>query len=165
MAQGKDFSYEGIAKEKPVELPWLGQVPSYMQTYAEAKESGMGPLASTLMTVGTVAGDVSMTASLGEAAAGAFRPRAKLAQGETLQNVAPIKQAIVPVEGGGIKGITQPAGSVSEYYTIPKSVAKDQFGGSTNNTFLKMTPAGADSIELSVVHVRRGAIPKTVVYI
>jgi hypothetical protein len=165
LARGEKADFDTLAKVPKIQLPWIGEVPTYFQSFDEAQKSGMGPLAATLSTIGTAAGDVSLVGSLGEAMSTAFRPRAKLVPGETLQNVAPIKQALIPAEEGAIKAVSKPVGSVSEYYTIPKTVAKDQFGGSTNNTFLKMTPAGADSIELSVVQVRTGAIPKTIDYV
>ena len=161
LARGEEASIKSLADTPRIELPWLGEIPTYFQSYDDAKKSGMGPLAATLFTGGTALGDATITGSLGEASANAIRPRAKLAPGETLQKVEPIKYAI---DDSGVYR-NQAAGSASEYYTLPKTIAKEQYGGSTNNTFLKVTPAGSDSVELSVVQVRSGAIPKAVDYV
>lgn len=160
MARGEGAGYDAVVNAPRLNLPWLGEIPSYFQSYDDAKKSGMGPLAAGVMTAGTALGDATIAGSLGEATAGAFRPRAKLAEGQAFQRVQPIKSVIT--EDGGLK---TGAPSASEYYTIPKSVAKEKYGGSTNNTFLKVTPADSGSVELSVVQVRSGAIPKAVDYI
>lgn len=165
LAKGKsaDLAYEA---NKPVaQLPWLGAVPTYFQSFKQAQDSGMGPLGATIATLGKAAGDVSIFASLGEIAANVFRPRAPVTAGGLpggpVQDVAPIKYAM---EKDGVYR-ARPDGSLSEYYTIPKTTAKELAGGNTSNTFLKLTPAGSDSVELSVVQTRNGAIPKTVDYV
>lgn len=164
LAQGKPGSLESLSKSKPVELPWLGSVPTYFQTFEEARQSGMGPLAATLFTTGTAAGDVSLVGGLGEAAAVATRPRAKITPGQTVATTQPLKNALIS-DSSGMRAVKAPEGAASEYYTLPKTVVKEQFGGNTNNTFLKVTPAGEGSVELSVVQVRNGALPKAVDFV
>ena len=159
MAQGKPGTFESLGKDTPAEIPFLGQVPTYFQTYEEARQGGMGPLASLLFTTGTAAGDVTLTSSLIEAGTSAFRPRMPVSSNgtPTVQNIDPIRSQIVR-EGGVVKGVAN-AQSTAEYYTLPESVAK-QFGGTKNNTYLKVTPSSDDAVELSLVQTRGGVLQK-----
>lgn len=158
MAEGKSGTLESIAERESFSLPWLGNVDTYFKTFDEANKSGLGKWGATLMTVGLAAGDVAIAGALGEAVNASFRPRAKLAPGETITDVKPIQAAFIEE-----KGIAK-AVSNSEYYTLPKTIAKKN-GGHTNDTFIKVTPAGENSVEVAVVRSRSGAIPKTVDYV
>ena len=163
MIKGKTGSLEELASDKPVELPWLGSVPNFFQTFKEAKDSGMGNLGAAVFTTGLAAGDVTIAAPLAEGLASVTRPRMKLAPGETIKNTGPIQGAIVEAEGKP-KFIAKPKDSVNEYYSLPKSVVSS-YGGRTNDTFLKLTPVAEGEVKLSFVRVREGVIPKTVDYI
>lgn len=165
MATGKAGSLESLANEEPLRLPWLGEVPTYFQSYKQASDSGMGPLASTLMTVGSVAGDVSILGSLGEAVAVVGKPRAQIIAGQPVKATAPIQAAIRTDAAGIGSAVKKRPGSVSEYYSLPKTVVKDNYGTAANNTFLKMTPAGSGSVEVSVVELRGGALQKGMDYV
>lgn len=165
MATGKAGSLESTGNAPVKELPWLGAVPTYFQSYKEAKDSGLGHLGAILSTVGTAAGDVTMTASLGESLAGAFKPRSQIIPGETVKNTGPIQQAFLKDQEGIGRGFRKAEGGTAEYYSIPKTVASERYGGSTSNTFLKVTPAGDGAVEVSVVKVRTGNIPKAVDYV
>lgn len=162
LAKGEDIGLDALSKQS-VQVPWLGEVHSYFRTFKEAQDSGMGPLASTLMTGGLALGDVTVVGSLGEAATVAFRPRVALKPGETIKNTQPIQSALDQSQAKTLS-IKKPEGSVSEYYTLPKETAK-KFGGATNDTYFKVTPAGTDSVEISVVQRRSGVIPRTIDYI
>ena len=159
MAQGKPGTFESLGKDTPAEIPFLGQVPTYFQTYEEARQGGMGPLASLLFTTGTAAGDVTLASALVEAGTSAFRPRMPVSTNgtPTVQNIEPIRSQVTR-EGGVARGVMN-AQSTAEYYTLPESVAK-QFGGSKNNTYLKVTPSSDDAVELSLVQTRGGVIQK-----
>lgn len=163
MAKGNSGTIEDVQNAPVVQLPWLGAVPSYFQSYKQASDSGMGKYAATLMTIGTAAGDVAIAGSLAEGLNAAVRPRAKLVEGQTIKNVEPVKQAFIEEQN---KVIAKRAAvdSTAEYYSIPNTVAKD-FGGKTNNTFVKITPAGESTVELSVVQTRGGAIPRGIDYV
>ncbi len=161
MAEGKPADFNSLANEKPTTLPWLGAVPNYFQTFQQAKDSGMGDLGALVSTIGQASGDIAITASLGDAVKGAFQPRDGLVAGQPVQNVEPIKYAM---DSSGVYRAA-PEGSTAEYYSMPKTVAKESYGGTTGNTFLKITPAGSDAVELSVVQVRTGAVPTAIDYV
>ena len=293
-----------LGKGTPTELPWLGQVPTLFQTFEQAQASGMGPLASYALLVGTTAGDLSLVGSLGEAVTAGLRPRGKIPtatqttagtpesflkslsnresagsggysaigiptahgralgkyqvmeeylpgwskqyigrevsadefianpalqeqlvkarvselyakhgnyedvasiwhSGRTLaqaraagakdglgtktedyvrdimggmgastavktstpMQVAPIKSAIIRDAAGIGKAVAKRPGSIAEYYSLPKTVVKENYGTAPNTTFLKVTPAGSQSVEISVVQLRGGAIQKGIDYI
>lgn len=154
-----------LGQGTPRELPWLGQVPNLFETFEQARASGMGPLASYALLVGTTAGDLTLAGSLGEAVTAASRPRGAIIPGQTVTATAPIKSAIVNDAAGIGKAVAQKPGSVSEYYSLPKTVVKENYGTPTNTTFLKVTPAGSQSVEISVVELRGGALKKGIDYI
>ena len=161
LAKGMDFSMEAMQSEKPMELPWLGQVPTYFQSYKEATDSGMGPKLALLSTGSAALGDVTMTASLGESIVAAMKPRSVLKPGETIKTTGPIQDAITRDTNGLSTGaVKQAPGSPSEYYSLPKSVVKDNYGTSPANTMLKITPAGDGAIKISVVEMRGGAFQR-----
>lgn len=164
MVQGKDASFKGLAEAPVLDVPVLGKIPTYFQSYDEAKKSGMGPLASALMTGGTALGDALILGSIGEAGTKALQPKAgvRTPVGEaTIKNTAPVK-AVIQRDATRVTGVARQAeGSVSEYYPVPKATAQ-QFGGHTGNTFFKLTPASPTSVELSVVQTRGGALQKGV---
>ncbi|MBI4119365.1 MAG: hypothetical protein HY456_00780 [Parcubacteria group bacterium] len=162
LAQGKDTDLASVAEDKPAEIPWLGSVPTYWKTYKDAVDSGAGPLAATLLTGGTALGDITIAGSLAEGLTKGLQPRTAIKEGEPITNTGPIKNALVE-EQGKLKPIKK-ADSLNEYYRLPKTTAKE-LGGNTNNTFLKLSPAGSDSVELSVVQTRGGVIPRGVDYI
>ncbi len=165
LAQGKDTSSEALGKTPVLDLPVLGKVPTYYQSYQEAKDSGLGTLGAILSTAGTALGDAVMIGSLGEAAAKALQPRAAVTTpvGEaTVQNITPVKAMISRDASGSMTGSAKATeGAAAEYYTLPKSTA-NQFGGNAGNTFFKITPASPGSVELSVVQTRGGAIQRGV---
>ncbi len=164
MAQGKDASFKGLGEAPVLDLPLLGKIPTYFQSYDEAKKSGMGPLASALMTSGTALGDTLLVGALGEAGIKALQPRAGMRTpiGEAkIMNTAPVKE-VIQRDATRVTGVArQSEGSVSEYYPVPKATAQ-QFGGHTGNTFFKVTPASPTSVEISVVQTRGGVIQKGV---
>lgn len=158
---GKMPTAEELGKAPVVEVPWLGAVPNYWQTYYQARESGIGPLAATLSTGSLALGDIVIAGSLAEAFQKALQPRAAIKEGQPVKNTGPIQSALVKEQKKlALKGVLKRKSS-SEYYRLPKSTAKD-FGGNTNNTFLKLTPAGADSVEIAVVQTRGGIISKAI---
>lgn len=164
LAKGKPIDFKSIVSEEPIQLPWLGTIPTYFQTYDEARKSGLGPLGATLFTGSFALGDVTVVGSIGEALAAATRPRFKLKPGEKIKTTEPIQRAFITEAEGLKRGMGKPTGSVSEYYSLPKTLASEKFGGSSNNTFLKVTPASADSVELSVVQVRSGKLQRAADY-
>lgn len=160
LARGEPIDWNSMEQGPRVNIPWLGEVPSFFQSYADAKATGMGPLAAMVSTAGQALGDATISASLGESMAGAFRPRAKLAPGEAFQRVTPARSTISS-DGSFVKS----SGSSAEYYTLPKTIAKEKYGGSASNTFLKITPATSDSVEVSVVQVRKGPVQRAVDFV
>lgn len=160
LARGEDASFQGLADAPRINMKWLGEIPTYFQSYDDARKSGMGPVAASLYTGGTALGDATMVASLAESAVAAAKPRGKIVPGEIVKNTEPIQTAILKDQAGIGKMYKAPEGSVSEYYTLPKTVVKDNFGTMPNNTFLKVTPAGEGRVEVAVVEVRQGTIQK-----
>lgn len=171
MEQGGWQSAKELAGAKPeiktkreeINVPWLGTIPSYAQSYEDARKSGMGPWAAGLVTANTTLGDVTIAASLAESLkSGLSRPRV-VAGKQVVNDVAPVKQALLEDAAGTKSVVKAPASSVNEYYSLPETVAKAN-GGSSNNTFLKITPvdaAGSEGmVEVSVVQVRKGLVQK-----
>lgn len=162
--EGKSPTIASQAAKAPLQVPWIGEVPSYWQDYQSARDSGLGPLAATVATGSTALGDVTIAASLAEGIKGAFTPRSKLPTGQPIADTAPIQKALVQDSAGASKVVTKKAGA-SEYYSLPKTVAK-KYGGSSDNTFLKITPAdvagdgAAQSAEVSIVQTRGGILQK-----
>lgn len=165
MATGKPYGTEDLAKLPVLDLPLLGKIPTYYQSYQEARDSGLGPLGAALGTGGTALGDAVMLGAIGEAGTKALQPRAAVRTpvGEaTVQNIEPVKSLVTRNANGGATGVMKATdGAASEYYTLPKATSQ-QFGGHSGNTFFKLTPASPDAVELSVVQLRGGAIQKGV---
>lgn len=165
LAQGKDATLEGLAKAPTLEVPFLGKIPTYYQSYQEARDSGLGPIGAALGTGGVALGDAVMVGALGEAAAKALQPRAPVTTpiGEaTIQNIEPVKALVTRDSGGAATGVARTTpGSATEYYTLPKATSKE-FGGNSGNTFLKLTPVSPEAVELSVVQTRGGMIQRGV---
>lgn len=146
---GKEGSFFELANQQQV--PVSGIVPNYFNTYDEAIKSGMGPLGASIVT-GTLAfGDVTIGLVLGNDLKASFAPRSKTAAGVPVLDTAPIQKLI---DG------TRKVESVSEYYSMPKTVAK-KYGGNEANTFWKMTPAQGGT-EISIVQKRGGMLSKAV---
>ena len=146
---GKEGSFFELANQQQV--PVSGIVPNYFNTYDEAIKSGMGPVGAAIVTGNLAFGDVTIGLVLGNDLKASFAPRAKTAAGAPLLDIKPIQSL---VDG------TRKAESVSEYYSMPKSVAK-KYGGNEANTFWKMTPAQGGT-EISIVQKRGGVLSKAV---
>lgn len=151
------FTGQSAAEDKSPELPLIGAVPSYFKSYEDAKASGMGPLAAALQTGATAIGDVTIAASVAEAATAAFRPRSALKPGEVVAGVEPIRSVIDKTEG--TLRTNRGADSPAEYYSIPKTQAA-KFGGNSGDTFVKLTPVSPDGsiVELSIVKTKTGPV-------
>jgi len=165
LAAGKPATLDSIAGDKPLKLPWIGEVPSYFHDFKQACDSGLGPAAASLMTGATALGDATIAASLLEAVQKAFQPRAQIA-GKPIFETEPIKQTLA-AEKAGMRVVGQAEGSAAEYYSLPKTVAK-KYGGNSSDTFLKVTPAnvvGENSVEIAVVQTRGGVLQKTADFI
>lgn len=167
LAQGKiqgngEQAIFSAAEDKPVELPWLGAIPTYWKSYKDARDSGAGPLGATLLSAGTALGDATIGGALAEGLAKGLQPRTAIKEGQPITNTGPIKNALIEQQGKMVP--IKKAESMNEYYRLPKTTAKD-IGGSTSNTFLKISPAGTDSVEVSIVQVRAGAVPQAVDFV
>ena len=123
VARGEDVSIESLAKEQPVKLPWLGEIPTYWKSYDDAIKAGLGPWAATLMTTGVMAGDVAIMGSATEALVKGFQPRGQIIEGQAVKNTAPIKVA-VEKDAQRMTHLVKKADSPSEYYTLPAQTAK-----------------------------------------
>lgn len=152
MAKGESGSLRDLKqKQETLNVPWLGEVPTYYQTYQAAKDSGLGTFGASLQTTGLVAGDVSVFGSVGEAVNAAFKPKPRnLAVGEQVKNIEPVKKALQNNQ------IVNKGESMSEYYSLPRSITKDKYFGSPSDTFLKITPVNESSVEVAVVQTRTG---------
>lgn len=156
LAKGQGGSYNDLVAEKPLELPWLGTVPNYFQSYDQARKTGLGPLGATLATGSLALGDVTIGASMAEALTKAFQPRAQVS-GNPVLDTQPIKSAITQEEGA-LKVKRGQTDSPSEYYSLPKSTAA-KYGGHSGNTFVKLTPSGTDgAVEVAIVQTRKGIV-------
>lgn len=177
--EGRKMSFEELAARK-LDLPVVGEVPNY---FAEGKKSmeamrafGFGPLLSSLAAGGTIAsyalGDLSIAGALAEGIGAAVRPRKALKEGETVKNISPIQQAIVE-ENNQLKSIRKNPDSQSEYYSMPKTFAKEQAERAVGalgfkipgNVMLKLTPAGEGAMEISIVQRLPGPIQSGAEYI
>lgn len=167
MVQGKSTTYDAQSKSEGLNIPWIGNVSSYFKDFSDARKSGQGPLLSTLSTGANALGDVTIAASLAESLNSAMRPRAKLNPGEQVANTKPIEK-VLSEQGGKPKLMQKPEGSPNEYYSLPKTVAK-KYGGGSNDTFLKVSPANVigdtHSMEVSVVKLRGGMLKEGVDYV
>ncbi len=156
---GKKPTFESLQAKPVREIPWLGAVPNYFQTYDEARKSGLGPKASLLVAGNTAVGDITIGASLAEDIGAAFKPRAKTAAGLPAIDAKPIQSALEKGQAE-IRSVRRPVDTPNEYYTLPQEVAK-KHGGSSSDTFLKVSPSGFDgSVEVSVVQTRAGALQR-----
>ena len=164
LATGKPFDVQKRgAQQEELQVPLIGAIPSYNKSYDDARKSGMGTFGALLSTVSTAAGDATMSASLVEALkTGLVRP--KITKGQVINDVAPVRQALAQGEKAMPKPIISPGQSPHEYYSLPKTVAKNM-GGGPGDTYLKITPADIFSdnpqLEISVVQTRGGVLQKT----
>src|SRR3990167_5846584 len=164
LAKGKPVNFETEAQKPVKRLPWLGEIPTYWQSYDEARQSGIGPGLAALSTGSLALGDVTLAASLGEGIKAAIQPRAKIGS-QPVINVKPIER-VVAQEAGAARVVSKSPGSASEYYSLPQTVAK-KYGGGSNNTFLKVTPSdiGGANMEVSIVQTRGGTLQKATDYL
>lgn len=150
---GRIPTMEEQRRKPATDLPWLGQVPSYWQTYDQAREAGLGPIAATVMTSSLAAGDAAISASMTEAVKTAFQPRRIAAT--DLSALTPEQASQITLQRAVATKPVNAAGSTAEYYSLPKTVQK-KFG---ENSYLKVSPAGVDgSVEMSIVQVRGGPV-------
>lgn len=152
--KGEEDTPEALAQKPDVQLPWLGKVENWWRGYDECRKGGGGELACRSLTFFSALGDVTIASSLKEAIQKSFTPR-KVTEVQKIENIKPIEK-IYKNEAQSI--INKAKDSVSEYYSLPKTVAKE-FQGNSSNTFLKFTPVDtAGNIEVSVV--RLGKAPE-----
>ena len=160
-----------LGRGRSYSLPWLGEVKGVAGGYQEGKSLGLSPFMSAVKATGELAGDLAVAASLTEAGAAAFKPRLSQVKGTpsiygddfrplTAEQTAKIKTA--GSEGQMVKGevLTPKQNPNVTYIRVPKSAAA-QFGGNSNNTFLKITPLGEGTAEYSVVQLRKSLVDTT----
>lgn len=146
MFTGKPFDTASLAKEEKLSIPGVGEIPTMYQTQADAEASGMGPIASHVFAGSKMILDTLSLGPVASALKNTFTPRGVLTKPNTIRNTLPIKTAID--ENTGV--VTTKNASISEYYTMPKTEAK-QFGGRPNTVQWKFTPVSDGAVELSVV--------------
>lgn len=153
---GEQPTFETLKKEEPIEYPWVGKVPSIFNSYQAARDSGMGEIMASIASSGEFFGSAFMTAGIGEAFTSLLKPRAQL-NGTPIYDTQPISQALIKTGPTSYKVVKPSSGGVGEYYQIPKTLAK-KYGGSTQNTFFKVTPAAIDQtgFALSIVKLGKG---------
>jgi len=165
--------------EEPTTLPYFGKVPTYWQQYDEAKKTGLGTFGAAMSSTSTALGDVLIAPALAEAVVVALRPKTVIREfqpaGRVIETqkmpdgtyatresagVAPIREMQVR-DGLGSRVVTQKEGSLSEYYALNNRVARE-YGGSTSNTFMKITKAEIESnkVEVAVVQNRGGMLQR-----
>ena len=158
-------------KREGYTLPVLGEVRGVGGSYDEGIAMGLSPFASAVKATGEFAGDLAMTASLTEAVGAAFKPRVVTVQkGVTGQDFRPLQaQQIeqIKVKPGANKLSTGEAvfGEATQnpnisYFKLPGTAAS-KYGGNSNNTFLKLTPAGEGLAQVSVVQIRKSLFEKS----
>lgn len=156
---GKVPSATELAQKPTPDIPVLGTIPNYYKNadeiYNQAKAAGrseaVARITAGLGTVGQIAGDTFIL----DAIAGSLKPRMKLTEGETVKVTDPIKSALQK-DKDKITGVIKKKDSINEYYSIPQTIAKEKYGGTSQNTFMKISPAGADSYEVSIVKLQGG---------
>ncbi len=152
MFTGKGFSATDLEKEEKVSLPWVGDIPTLYQTKADAEKSGMGPGAANLFAGSSFILDTASLLPVKEALVNTFRPKGNTSVPGVIKNTEPIKFAM------DTDGVFKPkANSTAEYYSLPKTDAK-QFGGNSNNVQWKFSKSGAsgENSTISVVKQVKG---------
>lgn len=153
VAAGKRPTFETLGKKPVPEVPWLGEIPTWFQSNEEARKSGLGPLAAAWVTGWKAVGDVTITHSIASAARSAFRPRAKTMDGLPVLDTEPIK-SVIKTEEGVSRAVRRAPDSPNEYYSLDKTTAK-RYGGTPENTFVKLSPGGLDGSQtFSIVQTR-----------
>src|SRR3990167_2824125 len=147
---------ESLGVEPVQSIPWIGEIPTIYQMEKQARDSGMGPIASKVAAFGNYMGSALMTAGIGEAAVSLFKPRAQI-KGTPIYDTKPIEQVLVKTGPTSYKIMKPGANTVGEYYSVPKTVAK-KYGGSSQNVFFKVAPSTIDNtgIALSLVKIGKG---------
>jgi hypothetical protein len=162
--QGRPADYKSMVNRPELEIPGIGKIPTLFQSHEQClQQSGGGKLACMFQTIGSTAGDVAMAASLAEAGTQALRGFKNKGATPTSTEAAPltnpqaVKEVINRDGSGRATGVSRaPDGSPSEYYSLPKTMAKE-YGGGAGDTHYKMTPATSNTVEVSVVQRRPGA--------
>lgn len=170
---GKNAVLDAFRAKSSYELPVLGKVQSAGGSYDEGISMGLSPFASAVKATGEFAGDVAMSASLTEAVGAAFKPRIATLKSVTGEDFRPLQMKQVEnikevKTAASANKITtaQPIqfGEATQnpdinYFRLPKSAAA-KYGGNSDNTFLKLTPAGDGMAEFSVVQIRKSLFEK-----
>lgn len=141
---GKKADLNTLVNEPKVDIPYLGEIPTFYSDIKEGVVSGMGPLASTFMSAGNLALNSAMMYPVAEVLGRTFQPRAKSGTPGVIQNTAPVEM----LRDQGATSIKTP--STSEYYTLRKSDAA-QFGGNSSTVQWKFTPASEGETSLAIV--------------
>lgn len=161
-----------LGRGRSYSLPWLGEIGGTAGGYQEGKAMGLSPFMSAVKATGELAGDLAISASLVDAGAAAFRPRIGQVKGTTrvtgedfrpLSSEQVAKTKAYTSEGKIIKGeVFSPTQNPNiSYIKLPKSAAK-QYGGNSNNTFMKITPKGEGVAEYSIVQLRKSLVDTTI---
>ncbi len=156
-------------------LPVLGDVVGFKGTRQDAIDAGFSPFMAGVVATGEFAGDLAITATLGEAIMSAFKPRIitvdKPVIGEDIRPLTTVEKPKINVnvkskDGKIVTGkeinpsLEAIQNSDVSYFQLPKSAA-EKYGGNSNNTFLKVSPAGDGTAEFSVVQVRKSLVERT----
>lgn len=149
-AMGKGDPSKLAVEQKPLNIPGVGEVPSWFKTYDDATKSGMGPLMAGVFTGGKAIGDITVVGGLGEALAGATAPRGKLVPGQQVVNTEPITQAIL--EDSNRTVYARKLDSANEYYNVTDTFAK-QNGGNKGTIKIKVSPTADGQAEVSIVRI------------
>lgn len=147
-------------------LPVLGEVKGVGGSYDEGLKMGLSPFAAAVKATGEFSGDLAMSASLTEAVGAAFKPRIATVQKPVtgpdfrplqLKQIEEIKVSAkdkIISTGDVVKFGEATQNPNISYFRLPKSAAS-KYGGNSDNTFLKLSPVGEGTAEVSVVQLRK----------
>lgn len=170
------FDLAGVQKlakseqEQPYNIPVGGELdPLYgrvIEGYNTGKQLGWGDNMSTVL--GYVQGgvDIFNNALVGYTFAtglkGLVKPPKRLAPGEKVTETGSIQEALAKSEQKLAAGAGKPAkdGPASIYQSVPKEFEKEVAGktGQGGRVYYKFTPAGENSVEVSLVQSRGGLV-------
>ena len=155
-----------LQRDERYNLPWLGEVGGYAGSYQDGRTMGLSPFFSAVKATGELAGDAAISFGLIEAGAAAMRPRmVSVSQSVAGKDFRPLTSEQLASTKSANKlavGETFVAKQNSnvQYFKLPKSQAKN-FGGNSNNTFMKVSPMGKGQAQYSVVQIRKSLTSQT----
>ena len=138
----------------PEHATTLGEIPTLMKAKQIYIESGLRPKTANVLIAFEALGDAAIWTSCFKAVKSFTAPKMKLKPGEQVSRTSQIKTSLEKTKSKVVD-------STSEYMFLENAKVVKDYGGKIGDTYLKVTPAGLNSMEVAVIQRVKGLWGKT----